>query len=47
MFEEMLDTIRLTACRFIMLIEIETRKDQSKNLEQKKTIRERLRNKVN
>ena len=28
MFEEMLDTIRSTACRFIMLIEIETRKDQ-------------------
>ena len=30
MFEEMLETVRITACRFIMLIEIETKKKKPK-----------------
>jgi hypothetical protein len=42
MFEEMLETVRITACRFIMLIEIETK--QEKN-HKGKSIRERLREK--
>ena len=43
MFEEMLERIRITACRFIMLIEIETKKENSKK---SKSIRERLREKT-
>ena len=42
MFEEMLDTIRVTACRFIMLIEIETKPEKT---HKGKSIRERLREK--
>ncbi len=44
MFEEMLETVRLTACRFIMLIEIETKPEKSYK---GKSIRERLREKTN
>ena len=43
MFEEMLERIIITACRFIMLIEIETKKENSKK---SKSIRERLREKT-
>ena len=42
MFEEMLETIRVTACRFIMLIEIETKREKNNK---NKSIRERLREK--
>ena len=42
MFEEMLETVRTTACRFIMLIEIETKPEKTYK---GKSIRERLREK--
>ena len=42
MFEEMLETVRITACRFIMLIEIETKPEKTYK---GKSIRERLREK--
>ena len=42
MFEDMLETIRITACRFIMLIEIETKSEKT---HKGKSIRERLREK--
>ena len=42
MFEEMLQTVRLTACRFIMLIEIEPKAEKNSK---GKSIRERLREK--
>ena len=42
MFEEMLETVRITACRFIMLIEIETKQEKTNK---GKSIRERLREK--
>ena len=42
MFEEMLETVRITACRFIMLIEIETKQEKTYK---GKSIRERLREK--
>ncbi len=42
MFEEMLETVRITACRFIMLIEIETKSEKP---HKGKSIRERLREK--
>ena len=42
MFEEMLETVRITACRFIMLIEIEHKPEKSYK---GKSIRERLREK--
>ena len=42
MFEEMLETVRITACRFIMLIEIETKPEKN---HKGKSIRERLREK--
>ena len=44
MFEEMLETVRITACRFIMLIEIETKSEET---HKGKSIRERLRKKIN
>ena len=44
MFEEMLETVRATACRFIMLIEIEQKPEKNYK---GKSIRERLRKKVN
>ena len=42
MFEEMLETVRITACRFIMLIEIETKQERTNK---GKSFRERLREK--
>ena len=42
MFEEMLETVRITACRFIMLIEIEPKPEKNYK---GKSIRERLRKK--
>ena len=45
MFEEMLETVRVTACKFIMLIEIETKSDKKEKNTKTKTIRERLREK--
>ncbi len=42
MFEEMLETVRITACRFIMLIEIETKQEK---INKGKSFRERLREK--
>ena len=42
MFEEMLETVRITACRFIMLIEIETKQEKTNR---GKSFRERLREK--
>ena len=42
MFEEMLETVRVTACRFIMLIEIEPKPEKSYK---SKSFRERLREK--
>ena len=42
MFEEMLETVRITACRFIMLIEIETKQEKTNK---GKSFRERLREK--
>ena len=45
MFEEMLETVRITACKFIMLIEIETRSDRIEKNTKAKSIRERLREK--
>ena len=42
MFEEMLEVVRVTACRFIMLIEIETKVEKNNK---GKSIRERLREK--
>ncbi len=42
MFEEMLETVRVTACRFIMLIEIETKPEKNNK---GKSFRERLREK--
>ena len=42
MFEDMLETVRITACRFIMLIEIETKSEKT---QKGKSIRERLREK--
>ena len=42
MFEQMLETIRITACRFVMLIEIETKAEKK---DKSKSIRERLRKK--
>ena len=42
MFEEMLETVRITACRFIMLIEIETKPEKNYK---GKSFRERLREK--
>ena len=45
MFEEMLDTVRSTACKFIMLIEIETPNERKEKSTKTKTIRERLREK--
>ncbi len=42
MFEEMLENVRITACRFIMLIEIETKAEKTYK---GKSIRERLRKK--
>ncbi len=42
MFEDMLETVRITACRFIMLIEIETKSEKA---HKGKSIRERLRGK--
>jgi len=42
MFEEMLENVRITACRFIMLIEIETKAEKTYKV---KSIRERLRKK--
>ena len=42
MFEEMLETVRITACRFIMLIEIETKPEKNNK---GKSFRERLREK--
>ena len=45
MFEEMLDTVRSTACKFIMLIEIETPNERKEKSTKAKTIRERLREK--
>ena len=42
MFEEMLENVRITACRFIMLIEIETKSEKTYK---GKSIRERLREK--
>ena len=42
MFEEMLESVRFTACRFIMLIEIEPKTEKNNK---RKSIRERLREK--
>ena len=42
MFEQMLETIRITACRFVMLIEIETKQERTNK---GKSFRERLRQK--
>ena len=42
MFEEMLETVRITACKFIMLIEIETKQERTNK---GKSFRERLREK--
>ncbi|MAH89442.1 MAG: preprotein translocase subunit SecA [Pelagibacterales bacterium] len=45
MFEQMLETVRITACKFIMLIEIETKGERKEKNTKAKTIRERLREK--
>ncbi len=46
MFESMLNTIRVTSCRFIMLIEFQNQEDNQKQ-KPIKSIRERLRSKKN
>ncbi len=45
MFELMLETVRVTSCRFIMLIEIEKQVSQKEKISKGKSIRERLRKK--
>jgi len=43
MFEEMLNSVRVTSCKFILLIEFE--KKEEKKEKKSKSIRERLREK--